>query len=181
MNNIRALWKVYDSFLFSRSRVWSGWCLCTITIWTASWLMKWASVKQSKPSPSSPTWWSTRGSTAPSSSSFLSRQYSSVCIHHSSYHTVLCHSEILLAGEQCTQSLKLPNEIISKGKTPTPLVQITIWSSNSEQRAGSPSLIEILMPVASNLTQIVFKCQVWKVYLPAGSDESKLTANTGCV
>lgn len=64
-------------WLWCRSKVWSGWCPCTTTIWTASWLMKWASAKPSKPSPWSPTWWSTRGSTAPSSSLFLSRQYSS--------------------------------------------------------------------------------------------------------
>lgn len=56
-----------------RSRGWSGWCPCTTTIWTAFWLMKWVSAKPSKPSLSLPTWWSTRGSTAPSSSSFLFR------------------------------------------------------------------------------------------------------------
>lgn len=58
-----------------RSRAWSGWCPCTTTIWTAFWLTRWVSAKPSKPSLSSPTWWSTRDWTAPSSSSSRCRQY----------------------------------------------------------------------------------------------------------
>lgn len=57
-----------------RSKVWSGWCPCTTTIWTAFWLMRWVSAKPSKPLLSSRTWWSTRDWTAPSSSSSRCRE-----------------------------------------------------------------------------------------------------------